>query len=385
MGIFYLIAIFPILLAFLFWCLSKKVNIPILLGGSLISFIFAGILHWIVYTTETLDTETWSGKVISATYEPPWVSSHLEAVYKTETYRDSKGNTHTREVFSHYKTVYRNEGNECYVQSDYGSYIDTISITKQKFDDLAQKFGETKKVPGSRSSYYSGDKFDYHLVNKNKWHEPTTTTKSFTNKIKSSKTLFSFTTEEIPPNIPDYPEFNSTFESNRNLSTKISTLALDQLNSNLGPTKKVNVIIVQGPSTDPLFANYLEAKWKGGKKNDLIIVHSEKNNWVRVLGWTESELVKRNIETILLTTPISNNLLPTIQSEIQKNYQIKDWTKFDYISIEPPTWAYITYIIGLFLIQLTYWLIIFIAQHEPEIKYKLNKPLTHIYGQRRYL
>ena len=82
-----------------------------------------------------------------------------------------------------------------------------------------------------------------------------------------------------------------------------------------------------------------ESKWFGGKKNDLVITiggNSQKPDWCYVFGWTESDLLKQNLQTLILEKGLTDKTLPDIQSEIMKNYQLKDWHKFDYLDPEIP-------------------------------------------------
>ena len=53
-----------------------------------------------------------------------------------------------------------------------------------------------------------------------------------------------------------------------------------------------------------------------------------------------------------MLTDMSPNLrLAAIEREIKANYRLKDWSKFDYITVEPPTWSYIVYILVLMVSQ----------------------------------
>jgi hypothetical protein len=61
--------------------------------------------------------------------------------------------------------------------------------------------------------------------------------------------------------------------------------------------------------------------------------------------------VKKNLQTILLQNPINDSIIPLIAAEVNNNYVIKDWHKFDYISIDPPTWSYWVYFIFMTLTQ----------------------------------
>jgi hypothetical protein len=132
------------------------------------------------------------------------------------------------------------------------------------------------------------------------------------------------------------------------------------MNSDLGPFKKVNVILVGFGNKDSSYGQYQQAKWVGGKKNDLVITFgggSKKNpaSWAFVFGWTEKELVKRRLESLLMNTPINDDIIPLIQKEIIQNYEIKDWSKFDYITVEPPTWSYWVFMFVLIGSQIGVW------------------------------
>lgn len=110
--------------------------------------------------------------------------------------------------------------------------------------------------------------------------------------------------------------------------------------------------------TDSMMAEYQKASWIGGKKNDIVLIYnisngSVKPNWSRVFGWSESEICKRNLESILLSNPINDNILELISNEIAANYKIKDWTKFDYLTIEPRNIHYIWFFIILILTQVS--------------------------------
>lgn len=88
-----------------------------------------------------------------------------------------------------------------------------------------------------------------------------------------------------------------------------------------------------------MIAKYQEAKFLGGKKNDIVICYGNKvkgiPSWAYVFSWSENCLVKVNIESLLLSNRVNNNILPLIEREIKLNYLIKDWDKFNYITIYP--------------------------------------------------
>lgn len=329
------------------------------LTGVGIGFVTVFMMMALIKAGMTSDVETWSGKVIHAEYEPRWESVHQRAVYTT----DSKGNS----TFSHYETYYENEGPHWRVETTLGTY----SINKDEYADFKQKFGDEKKVRGHRPDYSSGPKHDFQTVNINDYLQPVTCIKSWENKVKAAPSVFSY------PKIPEdegfpYPENTNRFKSDRLIgrANLLDQLEFDRMNARLGPTKKVNVIAVGFPQdVGSSAAHRLEAKWIGGKKNDLVLCFGggasiQKASWSYVFGWTEEELVKRNLETILINNTINKDLLPKIEKEIRKNYIIKDWDKFNYLTVEIPLWGYIVTLVILVVSQgITFYFF-----HKNEVK-----------------
>lgn len=359
----YLIALIPLIAAGILWYKFKKivwweaVIIPVI--GLITAFIF----NYLAVKGMTTDTETWSGQVTEAVYIPSWVEYYEYAVYRTEVYTtvDSKGHSHihTRQVFDHWQPSTRTHV-DCWTGDDTvnGSY----DIDQNRYKDIVQKFGASTTRAGTRttsshnSRMISGDPNDYPSVNKNKYVYPTTSTRSWENKIKACPSVFSY--KKVDPKEPvfEYPQEIDKFASGRLLGQTggLGLLQWDQMNSVLGPTKYVNVIAVGfGPNSDSSLAETQEAKWIGGKKNDLVICFGGgtqmQPSWVKVFGWSESDLAKLNIQSLILKYGTDPQVIPLIQAEIVKNYEIKDWSKFDYLQVEIPfhlwCWMFITVIV----------------------------------------
>ncbi len=110
------------------------------------------------------------------------------------------------------------------------------------------------------------------------------------------------------------------------------------------------------------YGQYQQSKFIGGKKNDLVICFGGGNKtnhaaWCYVFGFTEKELVKKNLQTILINNSINNDILDKIELEIRKNYTIKDWHKFDYIKIQPNPVIYLWYIGLMIIIQFVLYVV----------------------------
>jgi hypothetical protein len=362
----YFIALIPLLVAAILWYKFDKMAWweAVIMSG--LGIITALLFNLAAINGMTSDVETWSGQVSVAHFQPKWKEYYEYAVYRTEYYTttetyyttDSKGHSHShtrvvtksRQVFDHWQPSSR-------WHDDSWDSNDTINgnlgITKERYDDICTKFGKIVPRAGDRttSSHNSrmleGDPNDYYSENINNHVYPTTGIRSWENRVRAAPSVFSY--RPVPPNIPvfEYPKNNDHFTSDRILGpTGITQYQWDQINSELGPVKKINLILVNfGPDKGEEMAEYQESKWIGGKKNDLVICCGggipAKPTWVKVFGWTERELVKQDIQTIVMNNGLLPTILPLIKQEVIKNYEIKDWSKFDYLTVEIPTSSWV--------------------------------------------
>lgn len=353
MWFFYLFAFIPIVVGAVLWVKDKEVTWWEWLAGSGIAFVMAIIFHAMSFYAMTSDIETWSGQVTTATFHPWW----KERYTATETYYTGTGKNrtaHTRIV-----TRYREHHEHWTCDTTLGGVGDGLTffgiggISKSKYEEISRLFECPPIKTGAwKSGLCAGDSNIYVVKNKSGHVIPVTTIKGWTNKVQASPSVFKFA--EVPESIKvfEYPKNPSAWQSGRLLGTArcIDIYAWDQMNSRLGPTKKVNVIMIGFPAgSESMLGQYQQAKWLGGKKNDLVITYSGSPGmvpeWVFAFGWTEQEIVKRNLEAIIGKIAIDTAVIPLIEEEVSTNYIIKDWDKFDYLGIEPPGWSYIVFIL----------------------------------------
>jgi hypothetical protein len=164
--------------------------------------------------------------------------------------------------------------------------------------------------------------------------------------------VFSFVKVPDSVKVFEYPKNPSVWTSGRLLGTakSVGIYEWDQMNARLGPLKKVNVIMVGfPPGTETMRGQYQQAKWLGGKKNDLVITFAgspgQTPEWVFTFGWTEQEMVKRLIDGYVAEMATDSAIIPGIEKYVRDHYVIKDWDKFDYLGIEPPGWSYIVFLL----------------------------------------
>ena len=392
---FYLIACLPLLVAAGFWFYNKKVVLveALILAG--IGFVISGVFHFTAVTGMTHDVETWSGQIASAVKHSAWQEAYMKEIYKTEYYYTTETRTrtvgsgknmhtetytvrvrHSREVFSHLEPRTRWHKEHFTASDTLGRNFD---IEKDRYEDILAKHGDNSAFPGNRTNFgyrergnrmIGGDPNDYRTVNKNAYVYPVTDIRSWENKVKASPSVFSYVKvpEDMVSKLYEYPKNDDMFVSDRLVGAGSWNITKwDQMNARLGASKKVNVIAVNfGANSDPSLATWLESYWIGGKKNDLVICFGAngveassvtKPTWCHTFGWTEKEDVKRNIDTIILNNGIKAETIPLIEKEINANYIIKDWTKFDYLTVEIPS-SYFVWCLVLQFICIGVWIFI---------------------------
>lgn len=356
MYLLYLIALVPVFIGFLLFLFTKRVAWVEWILGSVLSFIIAGIIHVSAVHHMIKDTETWSGELVEGTFHPQWVEQYHVTHY---TY-DSKGN-----VTGSYTTTHYTTHNEYWSTS---SNIDTeYNIEKGEWENIVAKFGgKIETSQPYKSGFYSGDKNIYTGYNHTGYIFPVTKLMSFNNRVKASPTLFSFVkpSPEIDKRLQEYPQNSNHFESDRLMGTGRNSMdlrAFDVMNAKVGFNKHANIIMVGFLNEDATIAEWQKSKWAGGKKNDVVICYGVKSNpykaeWCRVFGWTEKEDCKRNLQNIIMASTLDNTVLDKIRDEVSRNYVIKEWKKFDYITIEPTTGVIIWMLCATFFTQVGFYI-----------------------------
>lgn len=362
----YLLTLLPLFIGAFLWIKSRNIVFWEWAGAAVVGLIVVGIMHAIIYSTMLADFQTISGQITKATYHPPWT----ELYYVTVCTTSGTGKTSVTTCHQEPRTRYH---------SEYWSASTNIRsehyISRKFYDEIYYKFGKNKVTERDyRPGLISGDHNIYNIYNKTGYIYPVNEQRYWKNPLKASRSSFSYT--KVPKDIKlfEYPVSNDWRVSKRLLGTAKAAINLydfDKLNAELGPRKKVNLIIIGfGSNSSADIGHWQEAAWHGGKKNDLVITYGGDNQgkpaWVHVFGWTEKDEVKTELETLLLQENINTFTLTKIKSIINEKYIIKDWSKFNYLSIEPPLWAWVAVIIALILTQLVVWYIFMQNNYDKE-------------------
>lgn len=349
--IFYIIACLPVGIGFYLWLTRHEVVFWEWCVVAAAAFIVAGGAHYASVRAMTGDTQTVSGIVTTATHFPWWLEEY------TVTVDDGKGKSHT-------ETRTRSHPEHWTADLSTGGELD---VTQERFNEISGLFGGTHSEWQLKLGLIAGDHNIYVAKQaKTGYLLPSTEQWTFENRIKAAPSVFSFA--KVPPGaaVYGYPKNGDFMHSDRLLGSAVTSIPVrdfDLLNSDLGPLKKVNLIMIGFGVRDASIAQMQQAAWIGGKKNDLVICYgggtAAKPEWCYVFGWTESELCKKNIQTEILNSGVNAQLLPILREEIVRNYRIKDWTKFDYITVELPVSHVIWFVLAMIAVQvgLHYWIL----------------------------
>lgn len=381
MWIFYSIAFLILVIGLILFIKNSQIALWEWLTSAGVAMLTAIIFHAIAFHGMTADQELWSGRIILAKQFSAWREYYEEAVYRTETreWTDSEGNSHSEsyQVFDHWEPHRRWHDEHFVLYSDIATQY---NVSKDEYLTTVRNFGaKTIAVRGDRttmehaSRMIDGDPNDYETRPENGYIMPVIDQRSFVNRIKAAPTVFSYV--KVGPEVPvyEYPWMQDWHKSDRVMGEakgKINQRLWDEMSARLGPTKQVNVIIVGFGNQSIEMGMLQEAKWIGGKKNDVVICYGsskpDKADWCHVFSWSEREDCKVNIRNVILSNKIGDNLIPLIENEIKQNFVRKDWHKFDYITISPPTWAYVTFFIVLLITQVGIWLFNFFNVADKE-------------------
>lgn len=348
-SLYYFLALIPIGIGAVCWYYDNEVVWWEWLTGSAFAVALAVTFHIVAINGMTKDEETWSGQIERAVHYPLWREEYQEMHTRTV---GSGKNTHTEVYFT---TEHRWHAEHWTAYTQYTSH----EITGDFFTEIGNNFGGVVTENGHKGGFCGGDPNIYVAYDKTGYVYPTTSLHRWSNRVKAAPSVFTFA--KVPTNaaVFPWPENSDWTRSDRLLGTAqvlFDQREFDCMNSRLGPVKKVNVIFVGFENKSSDYGQYQEAAWLGGKKNDLVVSfsgmsHKHPAKWCHVFGWSESFLAKRNIETLFTSHPASPQLLKQVEQEIRIRYKIKDWSKFDYITVDPPMWSYPVFFLALILTQ----------------------------------
>lgn len=283
--------------------------------------VMSCLVFMVAAAIRSADKETWSGYTVQALHTPWWRAEWTEL--ETYTTTDSKGQTQT-----HTRLVTKSETHQ--PRWWLATTIGDVAVNEGMFDDICRRYGGYSER-GYRPDFDEGDRNDYfsneipydadnpvYPVHKHvSWSNPLLGTDSIVlgreipEEEARAKGLFY------------YPQSSNELSSARVLGgANISTYRWDQLNASVGASKKVNLIIINFGDRSADYAILQRDYWRNGRKNDLVLCYGD--GWSYVFGWSKRELVKQELQSILLN-PVSDALIPQIRDAIRQHFEPYEW------------------------------------------------------------
>jgi len=318
--IFLTLLIFPVLVALVLFFVGKHtITLKEFLIHIAAQVLVAGASVGIIYWMDTSDTEIWNGRITNKRKVQVPCSHSYQCNCRPSCSGSGKNRTCTTVCDTCYRHLF---------DFDWRLYLstnETINIRRVNEQGTREPPRFTRAKIG----------------------EPTSTAHSYTNYIKgSSDSLFKKhgLVEQFKGAFPPYP--GSIYDYHR-LDRAIGvpkdwSLALSELNADLGAIKQVNIIFIATTQKDSMFGEALEQKWLGGKKNDVVAIVGTSGKtikWAYVIAWTDKELFKVSLRDALMEVGEldKDKVMKAIRTNVSKHYVRKPMADFEYLraSITP--------------------------------------------------
>lgn len=139
---------------------------------------------------------------------------------------------------------------------------------------------------------------------------------------------------------------------------------LDEALATLGPQRQMNALVIFTDIKDPGFAYAVRNSWKGGKKNDAIVIMGvpvwPEIAWVHVHSWSKNEMFNVSLRDALLDqgTVTTEGVVDAIEQAGWDHFERRPMAEFEYLKdeIEPPLWVVVVAALAALLIGLgTTW------------------------------
>lgn len=313
-------ALFPVIGAILY---GKTVTV--LEAISIVS-LNSLIMLFVVYAgtyTSLLDREILNGRVVSKSVES--VSCSHSYSCRCRTVSCGKNCTTTK-------------CDTCYLHRNDWDYVVDTSVGRLKI--------EREELQGS----IVPSRYQNVVIN-----EPVSVSRVFTNYIKGAPdSLFNkayLLSEEI--SVPEYPEVYDVYRIKRVINDTQQKIDIDLLNSTLnerlktlGESKELNIVVVFHDNKRG-YDETLEAKWLGGKQNDVIVsigIEGEEIKSVHSFGFSQDSrifyAIEREIKELTAVTGKEIAIAKIILETSENSFVRRDMETYKYLedSIDPPTW-----------------------------------------------
>lgn len=252
---------------------------------------------------------------------------------------------------------------------------ETVFISKQEYERIKSKLGNSTFIDLNRDYYrIDGDMYTSNWNHVASNAIPVTTLHYYENRVKASDaSVFHFDDLDEKDiahyGLKQYPPITDGYKMDAVLgdSTSDAVMAnakLKHLNGALGHSKQVCVFLLVFKN-QPLEAAFKqEAYWKGANMNEFVIcigINDDREvQWGKVISWTTNEHLKIDVTNMLNQQKRLDlsSIVDQIHPMIADGFQRRDFQEFNYLTVEPPTWAIVlTYVLVILVnIGISWWI-----------------------------
>ena len=336
------------------------------------SFLFILITKFSVESTMLSDREYMGGLIVEARYYEEWSTWVEETCTRTYSCNcDSKGNCQTcTETYdcsycdnnSEYWEAYDDQGNSWKISENEYNRLRKQWNCNPEFVELNRNIN-THFGCGKDGDMYR-IRWDGNMITS----EASTWTQRYKNHVQISKSNFGLSNisedEAKKYGLYDYPNVNSYKQKNVLGLDSMNFLTqpykngvykmFEYFNGFYGPKRKIRTYILLFDNKPIDVAIKQKNYWVGGNKNELVVcIGLDKNtgklDWVYPFTWTENKRIAVDIREDVMNLGTLNftNLYNILESSTN-DFTYRDFSQFDYLSVDPPTWeVWFVYILTL--------------------------------------
>lgn len=341
---------------FLSWKFPKRMTILERVLVFAIPAIAIIIAKFVSVATMTSDTEYWNSYATKVVYYEPWSTW----VTKTCTREVCSGSGENRKCRT--KTY---DCSECEHHSArwvvYDNTGKTFSTNGSHFNQLCKRWNNRSFKDMHRSISHGGfgcgedgDAYVTEYPGDFDLTQPICKQHRYENKVQCSKSVFNYEPVDSETieyfGLYRYPHYESMGIYNYNplIGAKDSKAAqkLSYHNAHLGVLKQVHMMLVVFHDKSIEAAEWQEAHWGNGNKNEFILCLGEKDgkvDWAQVISWTEKEDLKvrvaRKAKEIGWDHMDLVAIVDMMAEEVRSGYVRKEFADFSYIKVEPTPMA----------------------------------------------
>lgn len=300
--------------------------------------VMMGITYASLYISMT-DTEILNGKVLSKSRDVETCTQYSSCKHytiheKCNYYRDSNGKR--QKSCTSYKVFDYPYEVDWNVKTTVSSH--TIDRVNRQGTIMPERWGSIKiGDPASSDHMY----INYLLGNKDSLFYQETYEKDFSDEYKKT--------------IPEYPKIYDYYKVDHVINlTNINSIGYnDYINyilRDMGAEKQVNIIMIMYPFSDKEFEKAILSKWRGGKKNDVIMFYGLDNDGVvRYFSSTSfakgmnNEILHSTLRMDTMSEKMSIDLVKKTMYDVQQKFKRLPNKEFEYLKykLEPSIWIVI--------------------------------------------